>query len=705
MRNTKLTGFITAIFLLTLSSAWAAKITDNNLKLGDETGSDVTINMGNGQFLWDDSEAALKFSKDGGATSKEIGSGAGGGGGINLLVGENFDFEDGSPPSNWTASGGAFTSEVGSPLFGAQSGNWDASAASQNLDSTSVLVPIGLREADCLARVFYKYDTGANGDYKLQMLDGSANVLAEVDLEVTQLAGSREAFVVASCPASGNMQLRLTSTTDPGALVVDEAHLGSNIKGVQQGSAEFYGSALWVGTTDCVWSRTSNATYATYTVDANCTFPTGGSLRGKASAPSTKIPAIQLDNAPAGEYYVVFGGDITSQTASQVCSFRLTDGVTPAPSIVSSPGVTGLAGLVVGHFSYTDSGNRTIEIQGTGTSAAVQCDVFASLAGLVELEIKVYRYPLESEKALEVDSQGFNIDVSIGGANPDLGTADVTTYTGITDASLDLVINAGSRSAQIACAGTTESSGLVCSAADESVGISFTIPHTGKYEVCSQFSHSSTGGTSTNVVFQLVETPNNAQTISQEGRGKQEVLMDTTDQVSGFNLCGLFEFSSSGKKTVRLFREQDNTGAPTNILVLDRLATLGQRDLHFSVRPWTHNVPSPVLLSGVVSSLSGGVKIVSATLACDVSPVITRQDGAWISSFLFNATGDCTVNIAASTFSGAPSCVVAPQSSTSDRSALIDGSITASAFDIKTITASTGVVVDDSSNVICVGPK
>jgi hypothetical protein len=201
-------------------------------------------------------------------------------------------------------------------------------------------------------------------------------------------------------------------------------------------------------------------------------------------------------------------------------------------------------------------------------------------------------------KVFSNKSMGWYVDVNIGGANPSLGTSNVSTYTEITNGSLDMVINSGSQPAQIPCSATNPSSGLVCSSGNESLGVVFDIPSVGTYEVCGTFGALSDVAAGGFVVsaFQWIETPNNAQTIIREGGGKtlQRIGLSTATSpmgaVSPHKVCGVFKFNSVGQKTIRLMYEQLVSGTVNNSLVLiDRSATQGQRDIHITVKPMINN--------------------------------------------------------------------------------------------------------------------
>ncbi len=221
-----LTGWLLFIAVV----AMGAKISDTVLKLG-VTGSDSQINMsgGDGVFEYDQASSKLRFSNNAGGDFKEVGSGGGEAGKVNLLEDENADFESGSPPSNWTNSGSStFVSQTSSELLGAQSGDWDPSATSENLDSVLRAVPLGLEGRECQARILYKWEAGSDDEIKLQALDSGAGLLGEDNLKQTS-GVAKEASVNFTCPTSDSIRIRMTSTADAAVVTLDDAHIGSPI--------------------------------------------------------------------------------------------------------------------------------------------------------------------------------------------------------------------------------------------------------------------------------------------------------------------------------------------------------------------------------------------------------------------------------------------------------------------------------------------
>lgn len=193
----------------------------------------------------------------------------------------------------------------------------------------------------------------------------------------------------------------------------------------------------------------------------------------------------------------------------------------------------------------------------------------------------------------------WRVDANIGGGNVSLGTVAQSAYGGASNATLTLTNATGSGvlTAMIACDSTTAPSGTTCSAVNEAVGISFTIPTDGcavsgacDVRACVAFTHNMTNGAggAINTYFEIVETPANAQTISQEGKSRigSGFNVPSNQHYAPLMVCGTFTFASAGQKTLRLFFEQEVGGTVTSSLITaDQQGSSGQRDIHWEVYP------------------------------------------------------------------------------------------------------------------------
>ncbi|MCH8156180.1 MAG: hypothetical protein IID18_00245, partial [Nitrospinae bacterium] len=244
------------------------------------------------------------------------------------------------------------------------------------------------------------------------------------------------------------------------------------------------------------------------------------------------------------------------------------------------------------------------------------------------------------------------------------------------------------------------------------VCISFIPPFSGAFEICATFGHemSTNNSDAIQVTWQLIETPLQATTITQEG--KERIFVKTRsangttaiDSAHGVRMCGIFQFDSVQKRVIRLMYEQDLSNSPVvnNQLVLDRSATLGQRDMHFTVKPLVQNIPAAVFNNAVTAPSGVGQKMVSAYIE---DAGVVSQSGNWISSKVNDSSGKDTINITGGTFSSAPACTISTVNPSVARSCHIDAIPTASV--IKTICCDTdaGTVTDLRYSIICMGDR
>jgi hypothetical protein len=292
--------------------------------------------------------------------------------------------------------------------------------------------------------------------------------------------------------------------------------------------------------------------------------------------------------------------------------------------------------------------------------------------GGMNLSWKIYRFPTTEEQVLRPDQVAWRVDANIGGAgnNVNLANADITSYTGLTSGFLTLTNNSGAGviPAQIPCSGTNPPTGTTCSAGDESVGVSFNLPAAGDVLACVSFSHFLETGASglINAIFQIVETPNNAQTILQEGKSRISSLNGNQNTTIALPLrvCGNFNFTSAGQKTLRLMYEQDVSGTVTNnFLLADQAAAFGQRDIKWEVYPLNTYQPAPLLVGSVISGSSGIERLLRVNFGgatppsnCTAATCTIYQQSGNVSSVTRSGTGTFNVNLPSGTFSDLPSC-------------------------------------------------
>ncbi len=314
---------------------------------------------------------------------------------VNLLGDYNPGFENMS--AKWTKTGSStFAIDSSNYRAGTSALSWNASATGEYLSSEAVAVTDGLKGNSCMAGAWFKYASGSSGDVKLQAYDGS-NVLAEKDINVSDYW--YKDYVAFTCPTSGNIQFRLASTSDSGAILLDQVWVGEQNNLVDVSQAEIVGHLRWATDSDCIWSSTSG-TLAAFAADTDCVTDI---TRGSIAEPSTKIPGATVSNIQAGKHTVTVNGYFY-EASTAGCEYSIYDGSTNSGLTILAAGES--KSSLEGEFEYTTAqGEKTFQIYVQRTSGAGSCRITTANNNQV-LEFTVKRYPLSSEKAVSLDTQG-----------------------------------------------------------------------------------------------------------------------------------------------------------------------------------------------------------------------------------------------------------------------------------------------------------
>lgn len=648
--------------LLVAAVAMGAKITDNILNVGDgNSANDKEIRMTDGRIKWDAGSSKLQFSNDAGVGFKDLGTGGGGGAaGVNILgVDDNADFEA-TALAPWTNSGGTFIVESGTPGFDLQSGSWDSNGAAQNITSSLKSVPLGLENRSCNATIQYKV-AGSAGDLKFQVIDSGAAVIAEKDLDPT--TDWKKDALQFTCPASESIRIRILSVdSDPALLLIDNVTLGKT-DFVDISQTALAAVIRFPATAGCTPSVDS-ATFVDFSVVAACPAPIVDFSTQAVDASDVDQLIAVFPTLTPGAYRVTFRTQFAHDTANTRIAFRLRDNFGnfgPEHQETQSTSGETVTLVAVAVFTYTTAKtNATFVIQGAegGTNAVNILNDDGGILGARESVFYIEKFPLTDAEAITIETIGEHWNVNIGGANPSLGNLAKTDYTEITNGSLEMTINPGSKTAQIPCLSGTNSTGLTCSV-DESLGIVIDISTVGTYKACFTYTHqmnlAASSGISSN--FQLIETPNDGVTTTQLGKVRTSSVFSTgtatgVSAVPHDGHCSEFIFTSVGQHTIRLMFEQSITGTVgNNILFADEDVNEGQRDINITVRNLDQQQPTPAF-TDLKASLARAwqhddaneQELFSAKLDCKVGPLVLNEKGGdWITSIARSALGICTI--------------------------------------------------------------
>lgn len=527
-----------------------------------------------------DTQSALAFDTttgkpvfNNGAGWVEVGSGSSGGGsGINMLSGFNNNAELATTAS-WSETGGgtlATTSTAANVANGTYAFSYDASAATDYLITDARTVPSGLYGANCLAEFYYK---GFDSNITAQVHDGT-NVLASQVL--TAQALYYKAQINFNCPTSGTLALKFLAGADAAIGYLDEVHLGSanNVSSetVTTGWETF--SPTWVGTSappsvNLEWRRVGS------NLEIRGNFTTG-----------TANGSVASMTLPTG---LVIGGSVTAITVIG----RANANVTTNPSTKNLLFLGTLGGTTV-NFSIDGAANATSPLVAQiGTTTFFDSTKY----GIQHFSVPIAGWTATSSVAV-ANSSNWVVDVNISGANPALDTSAVTAFKAITDGGLTLTNRtqfANAITAWIPCSTTNAPTGTTCSSGTEDVGVSYLQPQSADIVACAEFSRAITNGSpgDSNITFQIVETDSNVQpttAILQEGGSRVNGRFATSGSsgIENYHVCGSFAITSARRVTLRLAYEHSPSGTvSSNLLIGDASASIGQRDIHWTVRPRT----------------------------------------------------------------------------------------------------------------------
>lgn len=694
-------------------SAQRLKLRSNTVRKGRGTNTNIVDAFDTGagnlpQFRWNSATGKIEFSNDG-LTFKDVGSGGGAGGGGVLLNG-NPGFEEGS--TNWTASGGTFAIEttLSNVGFGLQSGSWDPSAASQTLSGELVAIPAGLYGKLCSLSWYYK---GGDANYKAQVFDGTS-VIAESSAFTAETNFSSKRVIFFTCPSSGSIRPRFITSADAALIYLDDVKIGQETL--------FNGqpiNVLYKGKHDdtCTWSVASTVdVWVDPANDASCGFSTQKNTGfGTVSSIGSLQPGITFTPPETGVIEVCAWGSFIANNANDYTAVRIVDEDTTElnQAYTLTSGSSAANNSICGFYDAVKSSAATLKIQvktRNGTSSLTGFDAANFNADAINWTMKYVSFA-ETSEAIAIDKSGWRIDANLGGGLPALSTASVSSYTEITNGSLDLQLQSGSASAEVPCSSTNPSTGLTCSAGSESLGIAFTPPTAGTYEVCGAFTQEMdlAVGAVLQTSFQWVETPNNAQTILQESKSYAQA----GQQISAGSLtqwpiytCGTFTFADTSKRTLRMMYEQSVSGTVNDTtIMIDRNAAIGQRDMNISVRRKVEFQDAVKFTNLVTSMEQIGERTCRFSVAmASGSPVITSNPGSCISGVADNGVGLFTATFTnAWTSATSYHCAITETSVGADRLVTVDTKA-AGTLAIEGIVSSSAAATDDySMDAMCVG--
>lgn len=592
----------------------------------------------------------------------------------NLL--ENPGFENGK--AKWSASGGVFTLESG--FFNSKKAfSWDPSAASQTFDSELVTIGEGVAGGLCGIEVKkYKWVGGTKGQLKLvvrynDVSEGTEVDFVELELSPTVGAETIPAILNFTCPdePTDKLRFRLEALSDQPAIVGDNAHLGlaTNLTKVSdEGGVAFVRFPIVAG---CTPLRT-NVAFGAFGDDPECPAPIVEYAYQPIDASDNNNFDLSFTSLKQGKYKVNFKGpiDIPLGVAGgvRIAADNITQTVPECsltPPNESGTTVTNGRAWVSCSAFFDNLTTQPVTFSIHGFSASGNILIHGELGSVTWSVDKVSG---ANKNVLSYETSGFESKGSIGGNNITLSGPLSSDWTKL-ESSL-LTLNQTKGQPQIACSGSEESSGTVCSG-NGSIGFSEILPAPGNYDVCFTLpvEYSTVNASLSAQVFvtgRVVHTENSSQVVKSASKphsGPSESATNANSLGGGvFDICDTFYIATAGKNTFRFEHTYSITASNSNIKYLfDRSSTVGIKDraVYFSIKK---SAERGVQLIDPDFTDALNKKSDKNTAAIDYSggvPSVIRESRDWVDGNpVDNGVGDITLNFVNGIFDGAtvPEC-------------------------------------------------
>lgn len=201
---------------------------------------------------------------------------------------------------------------------------------------------------------------------------------------INEVTGSTSTGVeaVVTVPASTSTDIAVDAAkVSPGELPL--------IKGMS-----FIGSATYK-VSNCAWATTSTGNFP---VDADCV-PT---TEGLVSAPSTRIPGVTVNNAPAGTYFIVAEVALWANAAGDVYPY-VSDGTTSGPAQFLNFNENRNIGIFSPSFTYSNSGSRTWQMAIGSNASSATVNIYGDNTLGRYTKFSVYYVPPGSYETIGAD--------------------------------------------------------------------------------------------------------------------------------------------------------------------------------------------------------------------------------------------------------------------------------------------------------------
>jgi hypothetical protein len=625
------------------------------------------LGASNPQIKLNKTTGKLQFSNDG-SLFKDVGSGGGGGSGINLLV-DNPGLEAGVTQNMSASAPSTVTAVTGSSaLFETTSFNFFPTLSGQTYETQAYAVPKGLQGAPCLAAIYYtsaEVTSPTNG-----AVYSGTNTLLSAQVPFTRNVGpAMPLYIPFTCPTSGSVKIRMTSTGGvTSGLIGDNMHLGSETRLKEVTQASMYGTNTFPDASGCDWNSSSSA-FSDYPANGSCPL---GVATGRLVASVTKTPTVEAPNAPAGTYEVLYVPGYIAAHAGTNCRYTVTDESNVGSTIQSFSTTTATNNHAVplaGVFNYSTAASHTFKVRVASSDNSTNCAL--NNDGNQGQYIVKY-YPTQSQTITQ-------------------GSGQASSWSGYFPASRYWTTNSGPfadpspQGSGSLIERDNQNFGTVSGYSGSLPGITFSPAKMGRYHVCFR---SKLGNNN---------APTNAaevQLIDQDG-----VQLGTDDSYtletrpSTMVVCGNVNFSSLAPRSLRLQMAAGGSSVSTlGFGTADGLQiTIFQLDAG----------QAAVAYPGVIEGPVGSPRLIHAYAALNNAGSVNRSSGNWITLGSHPSTGDFVYTL--STFSGIPSCTCTAGGSTSTLCSV--NAISSTSVEVSLRQVEAAAFVDAAHDLICLGPK
>lgn len=466
------------------------------------------------------------------------------------------------------------------------------------------------------------------------------------------------------------------SSSSTGTAYVDDCYVGParNLSLVSQatliGRVVYSEGSVGASGSNCVWSQL-NASWSDYPTISSCPAPTSsGSIQGHAA---NVTPGFTISSASPGYYMIVVEETSTFNGGTGLIAQRLLEANTN--TVIHTSGDASVKPThefgYTGYFNNTTTQSLDFKLQGYGDGT------FSSYADARQFPITftVYRFPTQSQQAMTV-----NTIPAFGGIKFSNFASQSTTsgsWVTVNNANYSGFSTYGNASGP----STSNDFGMQVSS----------VP-AGTYRVYSNAHLGNNAASGGDCEMRIYDTTNS-----------QEVAkVNTANQTSlstGGNLDGFVTYSSFQSSVNFVIQYRSNAGITCTMNWANGSTIIPI----IGFEPKTQQLPAPVFKNSIFTSSTSPMKIESAVMSVTGSGscATVRQNGSWIGST--SPSGfDCTVNISAGTFSGAPVCTLTNNGG-GNRFCVLTADPTSSSFTFESQVA--GSASTGQCQVICMGPK